>query len=71
MKAFRKLDVDGSGSLSVQDLAGNLKSERRKKKKEGGRKDREWVKKKTLLRSRSAECRGVPNADQWMDSTPF
>jgi voltage-gated potassium channel Kch len=35
MKAFRKLDVDGSGSLSVQDLAGNLKSERKKKKKEG------------------------------------
>ena len=48
------------------------KKEGRKKKKEGGRKDREeWVKKKTLLRSRSAECRGVPNADQWMDSTPF
>ena len=34
MKAFRKLDVDGSGSLSVKDLAGSLKSERRKKKAE-------------------------------------
>ena len=32
MKAFRKLDTDGSGSLNVKDLAGNLKSERNKTK---------------------------------------
>jgi voltage-gated potassium channel Kch len=34
MKAFHKLDQDGSGSLSVKDLASNLKSERKKKRKE-------------------------------------
>jgi hypothetical protein len=33
MKAFRKLDIDGSGSLSVSDLANNLKSERKKRLK--------------------------------------
>jgi len=32
MKAFRKLDQDGSGSLSVPDLAGNLRSEKKKRK---------------------------------------
>ena len=32
MKAFRKLDQDGSGSLSVSDLTANLKSEKKKKK---------------------------------------
>jgi Ca2+-binding EF-hand superfamily protein len=32
MKAFRKLDQDGSGSLSVSDLAGNLRSEKKKRK---------------------------------------
>ena len=32
MKAFRKLDTDGSGSLSVTDLAGNLQSEKKKRK---------------------------------------
>merc|ERR1712146_233863 len=37
MKAFRKLDVDGSGSLSVKDLAENLKSQRKKKKKTEGK----------------------------------
>ena len=34
MKAFRKLDTDGSGSLNVKDLAGNLKSERNKTKQQ-------------------------------------
>ena len=32
MKAFRKLDTDDSGSLSVTDLAGNLQSEKKKRK---------------------------------------
>ena len=32
MKAFRKLDGDGSGSLSVADLASNLKTSKKAKK---------------------------------------
>jgi potassium channel subfamily K, other eukaryote len=37
MKSFRKLDRDGSRTLSVEDLKNNLKSNRKKRGKRGGR----------------------------------
>ena len=57
MKSFRRLDKDGSGTLEVKDLTGNLKSNRRKAKMERMKSSNRMQKKKNkVLRLAQAEA---------------